>query len=205
MTDRHGRFLALGLIVIASLAVHACASSGRTPSRGTIVRVFAPFGPGRALQPGAMVSERLDGRCFAESIATEARPDAWRCMAGNRILDPCFEGTMQGRTALACARSPWEATVVVLVPTEPLPTARRPERPLIEGRPWALELTDGSRCTLLTGATSGVAGMRVNYGCQGGQASAVGDLDRRAPQWRIFVIPADGITMEQASVGTAWY
>jgi hypothetical protein len=170
-----------------------------------VVRVFVPFGPGRVLQPGTTVSEQVDGRCFAESAATEARPDAWRCMAGNRILDPCFEGVVQGRTAMACARSPWDARVIVLVPTEPLPRPGRPERPLLEGRPWAIELMDGARCTLLTGATSGVAGMRVNYGCEGGGVSAVGDVDRRAPLWRIFVIPGDGITMDQAAIRAAWY
>jgi hypothetical protein len=166
--------------------------------------VFAPFGPGRVLQPGVVVAERLEGRCFAGSAATEARPDAWRCMAGNRILDPCFEGIVDGRTALACARSPWDAAVVVLTPTEALPETRR-SGPLVDGRPWAVQLGDGSRCTLLTGATTAIAGLRVNYGCEGGRVAAIGDLDRREGRWRIFVMPADGITMELAPISTAWY
>ncbi len=201
MTGRGG----LGLVVIAGLALHACASAGPPLRRDTAVRLFVPFGPGRALQPGVAVSERLEGRCFAESAASAARSDAWRCMAGNRILDPCFEGTVEGRTTLACARSPWESTVALLALTEPLPTTPGGRSPLLDGRPWALELDNGSRCSLLTGATGAVAGMRINYGCEGGRTSVVGDIDRRTARWKVFVLAGDGVTMDQRSVRFAWY
>lgn len=194
------------VLVLAVLAFAACATTAAAPRRATSVRLFVPFGPGRVLQPGVTVTERLEGRCFAPSTSSEARSDAWRCLAGNRILDPCFEGSIDGRPALACARSPWESTVVLLTPTEELPTAgRREASSVLEGRPWALELVDGSRCTLLGGASGGVAGMRVNYGCEGNRVSLVGDVDRRAPRWKIFAVPADGPTLEQRSIGTAWY
>lgn len=194
-----------GLVAIAGLALQACATTAPSPRQDTAVRMFVPFGPGRVLQPGVSIAERLDGRCFAESVSSEARPDAWRCMAGNRILDPCFEGTVEGRTTLACAQSPWESTVVLLALTEPLPARRAGQLSSNDGRPWALELDDGSRCTLLGGATGAVAGMRVNYGCEGGHASVIGDVDRRPSRWKVFVIPRDGVTMEQRRVRAAWY
>jgi hypothetical protein len=62
----------------------------------------------------------------------------------------------------------------------------------------------GERCTMLTGATWGVAGMRVNYGCPG-DVSVVGDLDRSAPVWRAFVVRAGAAFMGQAEIRTAYY
>ena len=94
---------------------------------------------------------------------------------------------------------------MLLAPTEPLPASRRQPPPLLDGRPWALELADGSRCALLTGATGAVAGMRVNYGCEGDRVSIVGDVDRRGRRWRVLTIAGSGATMEQRSVRAAWY
>jgi hypothetical protein len=196
------RWIAISILV---LALQACASGVRPAPAETMVRLVTPFGPGRVLQRGVVVSERLEGRCFAASAATGARPDAWRCMAGNRILDPCFEGTREGSTVLACVRSPWDGAVALLALSEPLPSTPRQDQAVPDGRPWALELADGSRCTFLTGATSAVAGLRVNYGCEGGTTWVVGDVDRRLPAWTVFVVTADGMVAEQRTVRNAWY
>jgi hypothetical protein len=195
---------ALTALVPLALAAQACLSPVAPPAPETGVRLLTPFGPGRTLQRGAVVTERVDGRCFAPSIAVEGRPDAWRCMSGNRIMDPCFEGWRDGATVLACARAPWAPSVALLTLTEPLPDAPRPGAVGLDARPWALELADGSRCTFLTGATSAVAGLRVNYGCEGG-AWIVGDVDRRSPVWKAWVITEDGAVAERRGVRTAWY
>ena len=71
--------------------------------------------------------------------------------------------------------------------------------------PWALDLANGLRCTFLTGATSGVAGMRVNYGCDDGKTWIIGDVDRSLPKWRVFVLSADRVVAEQEDVTVAWY
>lgn len=71
--------------------VHARA---RQPTGVTDVRLFVPFREGR-LVAGLAAVARLSGRCFAASIASQGRSDAWRCMSDNLILDPCYEGTPQ--------------------------------------------------------------------------------------------------------------
>ena len=70
--------------------------------------------------------------------------------------------------------------------------------------PWALELANGQHCTLFTGATAPIAGMRINYGCPGGLV-VVGDVDRSLPVWRVFWQGEKSISLDQTEVVVAWY
>jgi hypothetical protein len=69
--------------------------------------------------------------------------------------------------------------------------------------PWAVELADGERCGLLTGATAAVAGMRLNYGCEGG-GWLVGDLDRGSPVWTANFYDERALATELVEVATVW-
>jgi hypothetical protein len=53
--------------------------------------------------------------------------------------------------------------------------------------PWALELANGSRCGLLTGATAVLAGLRINYGCDDG-GLVIGEVDRAGAMWTVFYL-----------------
>lgn len=156
------------------------------------------------LAAGLTVAARSPGSCWTASLASGSRPDAWRCMAGNRIHDPCFAGFIGADQVAACPTSPWSPEVVLLSLSAPLPGgAARPEN-LVDGPPWALELASGERCTMLTGATWAVAGMRVNYGCPG-EVSVVGEIDRRAPTWKAFVLRTGAVLMGQVEIRVAYY
>ncbi len=170
----------------------------------TLIRVYAAFGPG-ALRPGVLVTRRVSGECFAASIADQARDDAWRCMSGNAIMDPCFQGFEGSVPVLACPETPWSPRVTLLRPTKVPARGQANESNIGRGMPWALEIGDGARCTFLTGATAGVAGMRVNYGCVDGKRSVIGDIDRTLPRWRVFVDPGTGVTVPLQDVAIAWY
>jgi hypothetical protein len=55
----------------------------------TQVIVYTPWTPDGHLSVGIHVSANVTGSCsFGSSVA--ARPDAYRCFAGNYIYDPCF-------------------------------------------------------------------------------------------------------------------
>ena len=103
------------------------------------------------------------GYCWTESLAS-GQPDAWRCMAGNSIYDPCF--TIAGETgAVACGASPTgDPYAFRLKLTRPLPERTAPAI----DRPWMVELADDVVCGYLTGASTGVGGERANYGCTDG-------------------------------------
>jgi hypothetical protein len=190
--------------LLALLALMAALpSAARAQSAPTEVRVIVPFTPG-GLAAGLAVAARAPGSCWTASLASASRPDAWRCMAGNAIHDPCFVGFAGADQVAACLQSPWSSRVVLLTLSAPPPReAPRPAN-LLAGAPWALELASGERCTMFTGATWGVAGMRVNYGCPG-DVSVVGELDRSAPTWRAFVLRGGAAVMGQVEIRTAYY
>jgi hypothetical protein len=169
----------------------------------TQIKLITPFNSG-GLRIGFAVTSRGSGTCFAESAAVPARPDAWRCSIGNAIHDPCFQNILGDPKVLACPDTPWSANVTLLTLTSPLPTADRKDMNLKDTLPWALELAAGQRCTLFTGATAPIAGMRINYGCPGGFI-AVGDVDRSQPVWRIFVQGEKSISLDLTDIAVVWY
>lgn len=89
-------------------------------------------------------SKTISGSCWTASIAS-TRADAYRCMAGNSIHDPCF--TINSST-VAC---PLNATVnrgIRMQLTSPLPHAN------VGGTTntaWLMTLASGSTCNLGTG------------------------------------------------------
>lgn len=171
----------------------------------TQVRIFTPFVGGN-LSIGLAVTSEVSGSCFASSVASSERPDAWRCTSDNAILDPCFENLLGDDKTLACAEDPFSANVVMLTLTSDLPDPTVTDEPdFMTSLPWALELDNGQQCTLLTGATAPVAGMRINYGCTDG-AQVVGEIDRTLPLWRVFYQAASkSLSLNQVGITTAWY
>src|SRR5580704_3731902 len=173
----------------------------------TQIKLITPFQSGN-LGIGFAVTARGDGECFARSAAVAGRPDAWRCSIGNAIQDPCFQNIMGDAKVLACPDGPWTANVILLTLTRPLPTDSpgndATKTSLKDTMPWALEMANGQRCTLFTGATAPIAGMRINYGCPGGFI-AVGNIDRSRADWRIFFQGEKSISMELTDIAVAWY
>jgi len=193
------RAILIAALAAGMLAAGPAAQGGAPP---TDVRVIVPFVQGR-LSPAFTVHARLSGRCFAASLATQGRPDAWRCMSKNMILDPCFQEL--GQMLLACLPSPWSTRVTLLAAAEPLPLGQANHEHLLAHLPWAVELADGERCQVLTGATTSVAGMRLNYGCEDRTTSIIGDPDRTEPRWRMFEQHGNGAEVRLVGVATAWY
>ena len=69
--------------------------------------------------------------------------------------------------------------------------------------PWAIELANGDRCTLLTGATAVLADERINYGCESG-GSVLGELDRSGPVWMAFYLASDAYASDLVPVAVVW-
>jgi hypothetical protein len=174
------------------------------PLTRTGVKLLTPWTP-RGLSIGMATTQQVNGSCFTRSLASPSRPDAWRCMAGNGLMDPCYQRIMGDEKQLACpVGGPWPANVVLLTLTQPPPQEdhKIPDRDSV--LPWALELANGQRCTQFTGATAPVAGMRINYGCPNG-FTIVGDIDRSQPVWRVFSQGEKSIALEQEDVTVAWF
>ena len=211
------RTLLVLAVVVGALAVGPRPGDLRAHDEagGTQIKLFVPFTqPGSQLNPALRVRDRItfqgnpeinQGSCQSGSIRT-TRPDAWRC----GTADPCF-APLGDESVLACPSDPWSSEVTLLT-VPPLPSLEqcrqgppscRQELDLT-GLPWALELANGARCTLLGGATFGIVGMRVNYGCEGG-GSVVGGPDRTRATWHVFFLAPGAFVLEQEDVEVAWY
>ncbi|WP_102126514.1 hypothetical protein [Deinococcus planocerae] len=208
MTPRTGEPKGRRPLALAALALGAggtTTAQTTTPPTVTGVQLYTPFQPGGGLLIGVGVTGQVSGTCFAASAASPTRPDAYRCSAGNRILDPCF-ASLNERDPLACSPDPWGANAVLLTRSGALPGRTRASEPnYLSGTPWALELANGQRCVALTGATAPIAGLRVNYGCPDGGVVA-GPIDRTLPLWRGFYETANrSLSLSQVGVRTAWF
>jgi hypothetical protein len=132
----------------------------------TTVLTTAPVDNGGALRRGITVTTTVRGICASGSEAVQDL--GYRCFAGNAIYDPCWAlSTETAQRAVACIPEPWSTSAVkVVVPTletEP-PASRSPRDP---DYPWAVQLTNGTRCSLLQGTHDQFDGQTVNYGCDG--------------------------------------
>ncbi len=170
----------------------------------TRIKLLTPWTP-NGLIIGMAVTQQVSGSCFTRSLASSSRPDAWRCMAGNGLMDPCYQRILGDEKQMACpVGGPWPANVVLLTLNQPLPQEERKEPSRDSVLPWAIELANGQKCTQFTGATAPVAGMRINYGCPGG-FTVVGEIDRSQPVWRAFFQGEKSIALEDVDVAVAWF
>ncbi|MBV8067638.1 MAG: hypothetical protein JO113_06655 [Candidatus Eremiobacteraeota bacterium] len=164
------------------VALLLCAVS--TPVQASVptkIVIFAPWSSS-GLRAGFSVASRAKGTCWSHSIATN-RADAWRCMTGNDIYDPCFAGSPQ-KSVVACPEEPFSRNVVLLHDTKALDG--RPSwlghsvQP--KGEPWALRLINGDTCVFETGATDVIGGKRMNYACVK-SGWIVGFVNRSTKSW----------------------
>lgn len=161
--------LAFVLTSCASRTTRAAVSADGEPA-GTAVRTFAAYDPSGVLT--VPVAGTASGSCFTGSAAAPVA-GAYRCFAGNRILDPCFAakgGVLP--TTVACVADPWSHAVVLTLtkalPADPAATNRL--------RPWAFVLGSGVRCVASTGTVPAVAGVNLAYRCTDGTSATIGTV-----------------------------
>ncbi len=146
--------LALGAPTLGagSRVVHAQgAATALSIVKATKVIIFHPAGT-----KGAPVA----GACgMGESLALN-RSDAWRCIVGNEIYDPCFSSAAHA-TSVICDASPKKPYGIEVTLSAPLPTHRK----VNDKQPWILTMGDGATCTFVTGGTFGIGNQRANYYC----------------------------------------
>ena len=187
-------------------------------STRTNTRYVAPFTPD-GLNPGLNVTSSIEGTCTFDSSIALGRPDAWGCVTEGGVLDPCFENSFVAlgeAVELACLDTPWSADVVMLTLTAPL--SREKEAPdgavavaaetaeeVIQpwDLPWALELANGDRCSLLRGTLTVIAGQVVHYGCEQG-GMILGETDRSQPVWAVSYLAEGDVATNLVDVLTAW-
>jgi hypothetical protein len=176
----------------------------------TDMRYFVPFGPD-GLRAALSVTGNVAGACVDASITLPDRPDAFDCVgADSGIYDPCFENPFalpEEPGELACIADPFGAEVVVLTVDAPLPREKEP--PAGDDAfapwdlPWALELANGDRCTLLHGTLFTLAGQTVYYSCEQ-NGSVLGTVDHGHPVWTVSYQADGDVASRLIEVTAAW-
>lgn len=168
--------LALAGVLVASgtSSGWTAGTTGRRASATQTVRI-SPVTHQGVRKPGWRVTaRRAHGTCLDGSEAVG--DGAYRCFAGNLVLDPCW--AQRGGDHVLCAASPWRRGVARI---------RVRHLPAVHGVPrniWGIRLVAGRTCTFLQGASSVVHGQRVSYFC-GERLYLYGEPDRSTPGWRI--------------------
>lgn len=167
--------------VIAVIAVITCLLvTGSWSQPGENATAIIRYTP-----PTNLPDRGREGYCWTNSIAAPDRPDAWRCMEGNAIHDPCF--ALSGEKAVVCGVNPasgeggFKLSLTKALP-EPVQNA-----PSGQPWPWLVELDDGTVCMRFTGTAPFLDGEAGHYGCSSKipeeQILLMGDFNTRKPLW----------------------
>jgi len=201
----------IAAVVSIAGAASGCGGSGGTVTvqqtttaqvQATAVHIYAPYGPDGA--PSVSISHTVTGECFAASLST-VRSEAWRCMVVNEIRDPCFSAGQVAAYVLCPEGGPWSDKVLRINLSHRLPNVTVTSEPAPTAEPaWAVELADGGRCRLITGATSMVAGLRENYDCTNG-VILYGRATRSTQAWTIFGRHGTTGQLTPQVVAAMWY
>jgi hypothetical protein len=126
---------------------------------------------------GDISGNAMSGTCKSASVSQPYRTDAFRCIVGNSIYDPCF-ATVDKNIAW-CQINPEKEDYFLIKTTEPLPEIKIAEQ-IPANWAWFLKLEDGIYCSPFTGTRPVVEGKIAYYGCQSQSADEnivlVGDL-----------------------------
>jgi hypothetical protein len=180
------KLLGASVVALLVLTVIAGVADGQgSKIAATSAHLYSPLEGGR-LATGVRVAKSARGYCWTASDA-DPRPDAWRCFVGNYIYDPCFSDTVAYSNFVVCPLHRPGSAVLRINLTKRLPSNTYSGDPT-RHTPWAVRTVSGKWCTILTGATGLIAGMRVNYGCAGG-GFLLGSPRRSTPTWTIFYAP----------------
>lgn len=165
------------LLVLAGCASHKAAQPGQAGGASvpphTVTKTFTAYRPDGDL--AVRVADIAPGRCWTTSIAAPGA-HAYRCIAGDEILDPCFAPAKpQTPLEVACVADPWsDAEVLQLSGGLPKTQDGATGTP----RPWALVLQNGVRCVAATGTVPAVHGVNLDYQCRDGWDAALINTSR---------------------------
>ncbi|WP_371651586.1 MULTISPECIES: hypothetical protein [unclassified Streptomyces] len=157
----------------------------------TQVVTLSPWSPGGTPATGITMTDRASGSCFGTAEST-MRTDAWRCTAGDRILDPCFSPDSDPADTSALCLDGAPGRMVELSVPEGFPGNNNymPGGTDIESIIFAL--ADGARCSFSGGGTLTLAGQRLKYGCDNG-GYLYGYPNKTAAVWTIsYTAPGSG-------------
>jgi hypothetical protein len=189
--------------IIGGLILPWISSSSPGAPDATQQVIFQPWSldAAGAVSQDIHIASRLSGKCWIHSYLS-GRSDAYRCVAGNLVLDPCISNPYEGRASrqVICP-SPSTTSVALISLTESLPRSfKASDGPLT---PWLLILADGEKCFEFAAAAPSTAGLVEDYSC--GVDSLYGRVNRTDRLWTIFEQRPGASSMELVSITEAYF
>jgi hypothetical protein len=190
------RYLALGgrrrsSIVLLAVAFAAAAAVVAAPAvaykhtkSATRIHRYAPFSGGE-IAPGVKVARTVSGSCSTPSTE-DRRNDAYRCIIGNVVHDPCFADKTGTPKYVLCPLYWPLAKVLRINLTQPLPRNSSPTR--AAGYPWAVQTATGAWCVLYTGPRYPVLQFTISYLCLSPEGFLL-DKPHRGTTWTALFAP----------------
>jgi len=108
------------------------------------------------------------GKCWTNSVAQPFRTDAFRCMVGEEIFDPCF--STANADEVFCQMNPLKDESFVIKLTETLPVLTLPDN-VQKNWGWFIVLKDGTYCSPFTGTRQVIQGKVAYFGCESKNAN----------------------------------
>jgi hypothetical protein len=155
-------------------------SGARQAASATHVVHIRPVDKTGHLRSNYHVARRLKAHAHC-ALGSEATGNAYRCFAGNKILDPCWVQAGASHSHVLCLTAPWSHAAIRLHVTKYDNSSM--VSPNTE--PWGIRLANGTRCAFVQGASTVVHGRRLSYFCQNSKTVLLGNPSRATPAWRI--------------------
>lgn len=149
----------------------------------TVSRHVSPVDAGGHLRSGYVVRHHLSKASC--QFGSEASGTAYRCFAGNYVIDPCWVAA--NKHYVDCLTAGWSHAVWRLHVTKGYDNEGYNRRHGGRGNdPWGVQTVSGARCGWLQGATGTVGKYRINYGCgKSPKTVLIGNVNRRPATWTI--------------------
>lgn len=164
------------------------AAVGQT--QATVFRAFTATGA-----PTIGVRSK-SGYCWTGSLTTTRR-DAWRCLVGNYIYDPCFSSASAHGVVVCPGLQMNSGVEIWLTRGLPRPYANH-GTPSVRQRPWNIELATGKHYAFSSGASNLIHGVRLNYFTGAGSTYGLwGYPNRQTEPWTIWGGPFTATSLHE--------
>lgn len=181
-------------VVVILLSAHAYANVEQTE-----LHLYQPLIGPLEEQP-MVITAKKSGDCLRQSQLIK-REDAWRCMAEDKVFDPCFVQPFGSHQEAVCPESPWLNKGVKISVITPLDSYQHEPLNMSSTFPWALELSSGEKCQGVS-SNEQFDGLTVQYQCEK-NTQLIGQIQRCEGKWKMLQHASNGI--ETVEIERAWF
>ncbi len=170
-------------------------------AKDTDLNYYRPYNENIAEQAPVKIYAQKTGHCLQQSKRS-IREDAWRCIADEKVYDPCFAKPYGSKKQVICPNAPWDGQSLQINLTEALDNSQH--IPLNMSRnhyPWAIVLENNTRC-LRVNTDKTYDNLPIRYRCDD-KSALFGHIQRCDPRWTMLNVKDKTVTT--ATIKSVWF